>query len=433
MLAVAPDARSFDIRVDSDFPVDGSEPVKTLGTYERATRINARNGLDAYGIGESSTLIGPQTLRIRSSYPLPRLKSRDVVVLRHNVYGNHSITINACRSPRISDVTIHAGGGMGVMGSGNDEITIERLRILPTPGSNRLMSICADGVHLGQSTGTVTIDDCLMTAMGDDCINVCDNYLRVVEKSDARTLTVSKYFNQVFDFSETPRNLTNIAFASGRTLASIGKARVIGGEVTRDRETLHFQSDLPPSLEPGDVLYELSARAALSVSRCEFPGNRARGILAHANATIQSCRFANQTLNAILLAPDANWLEGPEASQVVIKDNVMTDVQRGGGGKGAICITVGVPAGNSASFVDHDIEISGNHFTGPGPALVADHVRQLSFTDNRIEQTDGPAIKLGPVHGVTLARNVCTPAAFVKIDQASRGEVKLETNIGLDS
>jgi hypothetical protein len=431
VLAVAPDGRSFDVRIDPEFPVDGTEPIQTLGTYDRAAVLNSRNGLDTYGIGKSSTLIGVQTLRISTNYALPRLKPGDVVVLRHNVYGNHSIVMNGCKSPRISDVTIHAGGGMGVVGGQNDQVLIERLRILPTPGSHRLMSICADGVHLGHSTGTVTITDCLMAAMGDDCININNSYLRVAGRIDARTLIVSKYANQPFSPLEASMASTRVGFASGHTLAPIGEATISSSEVARDRETLHFQSDLPPDLQPGDVLSNLSSRATLSVSRCNFPGNRARGILAHANATIQNCYFANQTSDAILLAPDVSWLEGPEAAQVSIVDNKMIDVQRGGGGRGAIRITVAVPAGNSAGFVDHNIDISGNHIIGPGPALVADHVRQLSFTDNRIERTDGPAVEFGPVRGVTLVRNVCTPAAPVVIDSASRSEVKFESNQGL--
>jgi hypothetical protein len=432
VLAVAPDGRSFDVRIDSDFPVDGTEPIQTLGTYDRSAVLNARNGLDVYGIGKSSTLIGPQTLRVCTTYALPRLKPGDVVVLRHNVYGNHSIVMNACRSPRISDVTIHAGGGMGIVGGQNDQILIERLRILPTPGSRRLMSICADGVHLGHSTGSVTINDCLMAAMGDDCININSSYLRVMERLDARTLTVSKYANRPFSPVEASVPFTRVGLASGHTLAPIGEATIISSEIARDRETLHFQSDLPRDFQPGDVLSNLSSHANLSVSRCRFPGNRARGILAHANATIENCSFANQTSDAILLAPDLYWLEGPEAAQVRIVDNTMIDVQRGGGSRGAIRISVDVPAGNNADFVDHNIEIRGNHIIGPGPALIADHVRQLSFTGNRIERTDGPAVKLGPVRGVTLARNVCTPAASVVIDPASRNNVKFEDNHGLE-
>jgi hypothetical protein len=430
VLSVAPDARTFDVRIDPGFPVDGSEPILTIGTYDRGAVLNARNGIDAYGIGRSNTLIGQQTLRISTRYALPRLKPGDVVVMRHSIYDNHSIVMNACRSPRISDVTIHAGGGMGVVGGGNDQVLIERLRILPTPGSGRLMSICADGVHLGHSTGTVTINDCLMAAMGDDCINVNNSYLRVAQKIDARTLVVGKYANQPFSLSEALTATRRVAFASGQTLAPIGEGTIIGEETVRDRQTLYLKSDLPLGLQPGDVLSDISARAALTVSRCTFPGNRARGILAHANTAIQDCRFENQTSNAILLGPDASWLEGPEVAQVRIINNDMDDVQRGGSGRGAIRITVGVPSGSTAAFVDHDVNIHSNRITGPGPALVADHVRQLSFTDNKIERTNGAAITLGPVSGVTLARNVCDPAAPVIIAPASRDAVTLTDNRG---
>ena len=336
VLAVTPDARAFDVRIDPGFPADGTEPILAIGTYDRSAVLNARHGIDAYGIGRSSTLIGQQTLRISTLYALPTLKPGDVVVMRHSIYGNHSIAMNACRSPRISDVTIHAGGGMGIVGGGNDEVLIERLRILPRPGSGRLMSICADGVHLSHSTGTVTINDCLMAAMGDDCINVNNSYLRVAKRIDARTLSVEKYADQAFSRSEALTATKRVAFASGRTLAPIGEATIIGGEIARDRETLHFQSDLPPGLQPGDVLSDISACAALTVSRCRFPGNRARGILAHANTIIQDCRFENQTSNAILLGPDLTWLEGPEVAQVRITNNDMHDVQRGGLGRGAI-------------------------------------------------------------------------------------------------
>ena len=433
VLAVAPDARSFEIRVDDEFPVDGSEPIQTLGTYDRASGLTARHGLDYYGVGQSSTLLRPQTLRIATRYPVPGLQTRDVVVLRHNVYGNHCIVVNGCTAPVIRDVGIHAGGGMGVVGSRNSDVTIERLQIMPTPARGRLMSVCADGVHLGQGSGTVTIADCLMAGMGDDGINVNNRYLRIVERRDDRTLVVGKYRNQSFDQSDAPTDPTRFALVAVRTLTTIGEALAIAGQVAGDRATLRFQSDLPRTLLEGDMLSDLSANVALTVSRCVFPGNRARGVLAHSNATIEGCRFANQTHSAVLLAPDLVWLEGAEAAQVRIVDNEMIDVQRSGSDRGAVCITVGLPQGSSAGLVNHDIYVQRNHIVGPGPALVADHVRQLSVIENRIERTDGPAIRLGPIRDATLAGNVCTPAAPVLIDPANLGAVKLAGNQGLQA
>ena len=60
-----------DVSIDTGFAVDGSEPVSALGTYDRATGLMARGGLDAYDVVDHVALAASQTLRLAFKRPVP--------------------------------------------------------------------------------------------------------------------------------------------------------------------------------------------------------------------------------------------------------------------------------------------------------------------------------------------------------------------------
>jgi hypothetical protein len=95
IVTVSANGRTATVRVDPEFPVDGSEAVSALATYDRESRLMARHGLDAYDVVRSIALVGAQVLRLDFKRSLP-LRPGDTVVLRHAVYPEFAVTRHTC-------------------------------------------------------------------------------------------------------------------------------------------------------------------------------------------------------------------------------------------------------------------------------------------------------------------------------------------------
>ena len=171
VLSVGAGNLSAEIAIDAGFPVDGSETVGALATYERSTGLMARGGLDAYDVVEGVTLVAPQRLRLAFKRLIP-LHVGDTVVLRHALYGSNALSFSRCSDLSIQDVTIRTAPGMAVYADHCSNAVIHGLQIAAPPGSPRLMTTTADAVHFDTCTGRIDITGRTFSGMGDDGVNV---------------------------------------------------------------------------------------------------------------------------------------------------------------------------------------------------------------------------------------------------------------------
>lgn len=434
--AVDNNAHTADIRLDPEYPVSGTEQVVALATFDRSTGVMASHGIDVYGIVDKVSPLGPGAVRIHLKWPLPQLVPGATIVLRHSVYGNHAISLGHCNNPRFQDVQICAAGGMGVVGSFNTDVSFDRLRIQSTPGTRRLMSTNADGVHLTNGQGRVTLNDCLLASMGDDAINVNTSYLRLADRIDARTATVVKFDKSPFKPTELVRVGFPVTLISATTVEKLGEAVVVGVDGGQ-QETLHFNADLPANLEAGDLLVDTSQTAALTVTGCIFPGNRGRGVVAHNDVLVQGCKFWSQSNEAVLLMPEAAYTgEGPSANNARVTDNEMEDSWRQGPpasgiASGAVRVSAIAP-GDAPGLVNQNIEISRNSILRSGAnGIVVNYTQNFIVDKNRLEDVSGAAFAMEKVRDGTVTGNVCTPPRQVSIDAGSRDSVSFQGNTGL--
>jgi hypothetical protein len=436
VLSVAADKRTLDIRVDAGFPVTGGERIETLATYDRASGLMSLGGIDSYNAVEHVQLTGPQRLRLALSQPLG-FKTGDTVVMRHQTYGVNAISLEGCDNAVLRDVTIHAAPGMAVVGSGCNGVTIARLRIEPTPGSGRLMSTCADGIHLLGCRGKILIEDCDMRGMGDDCVNVLTPYLRVDQVINSRTLAVSTRNHWWISKTDVIPPVHDLVFLSGRNFRSLGTGRVHASEPGRV-EVIHLEGACPSGLEPGDLVMDATANQhKLEVRGCRFPGNRARGVLAHDNATIEDCFFANQFESAILLSQSSWWLEGGPINAVAIDRCTFSGTSRRGRQAAAIQIESYVDRdGAEAEVMDPapsgTVSISRCTFDQcHGPALSAHAIEELRVNQNVFRDMPPTVILLKNVERPVINENKCSPPGSI-IDQDHKTENTLEkNNVGL--
>ena len=408
VVSVSPDLRSVDVRVDAAFPVDGSEKVPALQTMEPGTRLTARHGIDAYDAVSGVQLVADQILRLTLSRPL-RLRPGDTVVLRHKVYEGHVIAFSRCTDLTVEDVTLHCGAGMGVIVPASERATIRRLIISPPPKSGRIMSLTADGIHFLGCRGAITIEDCLIEATGDDCVNVHANFYAVTRVIDSRTLRVNFPAGSVFSASSAAPLYDRFEIVGPR-YESLAEAVVVREESGTGGITLQFSRDLPADIGPGDLVLDMETQTTTHVVNCRFPGNRARGILAHMNTVIERCSFAGQSGPALLLSVAPPFPEGPLIKNVLLRDNDITDSCRV---FGAGAVTVEAKLAQRATdplILNSNVQIVGNRFSNLTiPIVAASSITGLLIEQNQVTMPSTPAITLAYVGDVRINDNAVSP------------------------
>jgi hypothetical protein len=428
--------RAADIKIDDEFPVDGSEKVEAITTHERGTVRMTVRGIDAYDVVENVKLIEHQRLRLMLKRPLP-LHLGDVVVLRHQVYHTDVFWVNGCRDVRFEGVTVYAAPGMALLAEASTNITIDHFRIEPRPGTRRLMSTCADGLHIASCRGQIDIRNCYLAGLGDDCINVHGRELEVVERINGRTVLVDRSDHIPFRAFNLALPGDRVEFLDHRSLASLGESEVVQAEGGAN-ERLRLSDDLPPALAPGDLLCNIGEVAQVTISDCQFPGNRARAILTHRNTVIERCSFADQLYEAILVLFDnTNAENGPTLGNVTISHNEFRGTGRAQLPHGAIRVeSRAVKPDRSvepvSSISGREIKIVENRFVDSGEsAIEIGETRDIVIAGNHINGRKGPAIVLQNVRSVTIDDNLCEPPAHLILSDTPAKEVSMRGNRGL--
>ncbi|PPQ28583.1 glycosyl hydrolase family 28 protein [Rhodopila globiformis] len=436
VIAVGLDGRSVTIRIDPEFPVDGGETIRELGTYDRRTRAMAKHGIDVGNVVAGAILVAPQTLLLTLKWRVP-FTIGDTVVARHQG-GPSVIHLERCRDFVLSNLAIHAAPAIAIGIGGCDGGTVSGVRVEQQPGSARLMSSNADGLHCASCSGDLTITDCTFSGMGDDGINVTGLYLAVEpDKAQQRLILTGGQYAPAPPWA-APRIGDRLRLVSGSTLKPIDEVQAQSVEpLDGGRWAVQVPADhIGLSSEPMFAI-DLRARTRLLVSRCAFPGNRARGVLAHSDAIVERSSFEHQSDSAILLAPDLYWQEGPAIEQTVVRGNLIQAANLLARTPAAILVGAFVaPAGRpgvpTSTIINRNVAIEGNHFLQPnGAAISAAATRDLRIEENRIEQASSIAFSLHHVRAARLSGNRCDPRAVVQVDAKSRGELIMDGNAGL--
>ena len=437
IIAVGPDRKSLILRIDPQFPVDGSERIQQLGTYDRTTQAVTVGGIDDGSSIRKVSLVGMQTLHLELNRPLG-FKPGDTVVARHG-NGLPVINLQDCQDFNVESVAIYAGPMMAIAIGGCDNGTIRSVRVEQKPGTSRIMSTNEDALHCASCSGTIRVEDSTFTGMGDDGINVTGLYLAVATENDQRTLTLSGGHYSPAPSYTSPNIGDHLLIVSGQTLRPLADLEV---QAVTHKENGRWSVTVPPihpTLDVGPVFaIDLQARTHLTVSKCKFGGNRARGVLAHSDAVIENCIFENQSDSAILLAPDLYWQEGPAIERMVVRNNHIQDSNLLKRGPAAVWVSAFVaPAGHQGTptveVVNKDVVIEGNRFQSPnGAAVAVACTRNVHVTNNRIDRASSTAFDFRNVLAVRLEHNHCDPVAKIRVDQASVAEVEANGNSGLE-
>jgi parallel beta-helix repeat protein len=381
------------LKVRDEYPVEGGEPVVAFMSYHADTRLpDGSDGLDVYDSVERTELIAPQVLRVHLNREIPVPEGK-LLVLRHKVYVDNVFCFHRCADVTVSNVTVHAAPGMGLVGELTTNITLRRFNVQIRPGSGRLMSTTADATHFAGCKGSVSLANCLFEGMGDDGVNIKSGlYLTVRQRVDDHTVLGQHNLKMAAlpdtgDTLEMAHTDTLSPFASG----TVREAAMEPGEGNMHR--VRFEAPLPAELRAGDVLGNASRVARLRMARCTVRANRARGVLCQTrDAVIEDCTFQNCTgAGVMVLTETVHFHESIGTRDVIVRNNRFENCNRGAASaEAALCALAYLKefAYPAKPGVHRNMTLEGNRIVGTDESgIFAVGVDGLTLRKNTIEQS----------------------------------------------
>lgn len=390
-------------------------PYGSLLAFDPIKQETAFMAKDRYqvGAGIAAHPIGPNKIRLK----IPNISARvgETLVFSPKNRDVPGIVITDSSGVRLTDVTLHHCGGMGVIAQRSEDLFYTRLQVTPPPGGTRIISTTADATHFVNCKGRIEMVDCLFEQQKDDPTNVHGLYAKITEiYSRNRFETTMIHPQQAgVDFIKAG---TRLELNDGPSLTGEGFATVRSVQrLNRHRTIVEVEEGLPESVTVGDSVADADANTAeVLIRNCVMRGNRARGILlgSRGRIVVEGNTFHTPGA-AILFEGDSRfWFEQAGVRDVLIRGNTFDNCNYGVWGTGTIQVGSGIAEEfRSTSRYNRNIRIEDNLFRSFGrvPLLSMYSVDGLTFTGNRLEKTTAyplPGGKESKLFDVTDSDNV---------------------------
>ncbi|MGM9674786.1 MAG: right-handed parallel beta-helix repeat-containing protein, partial [Bacteroidaceae bacterium] len=291
----------------------------------------------------------------------------------------------------LEDVQIHYMHGLGIVSQYTRNVTMRRVKCVPSDTSGRILASSADFMHFSGCSGKVTIQECTFSGAHDDPINVHGTNLRAVDKIDDHTLELRFMHGQSYGFNAYFDGDT-VAFVRPSTMERYPSAVVTDVKKISERVVrVSFDRNVPSNLELGhDCVENMTCTPEVEILGCYFTHTNTRGTLVTTprRVVIEGNTYYKTGMSAILIEGDAEgWFESGPVCDVLIKQNRFVDCAYQGGPAGAVIalnpsntmVDTRYPVHRNVRIVDNTFQCSGN------PALYAKSTNGLTFTGNKVE------------------------------------------------
>ncbi|HPE76814.1 MAG TPA: right-handed parallel beta-helix repeat-containing protein [Draconibacterium sp.] len=336
----------------------------------------------------------PGTIEIH----LPLLRKPAVgnyLVMRHAERIHSGIFIQESKNIKVENINLYHATGLGILAQFSEDLTFDRYRAIPNPNKNRYFGGGDDGLQVSNCKGKITVTNCEFAGLMDDPINVHGTSVQVIEKLSDKQLKCKFMHHQSVGLNWGHPG-DKISFIENSVMKSMGLGTVATFRlIDKENFILIFKETIPKDLEIGDALENLTWSPDLYVSNSLFKSCRARGLLVSTpgKVVIENNTFESSG-SAILIAGDANnWFESGAVTDVLIKNNVFTDLCNTSSYQfceGIISIYPEIPVLNDNTPPFHkNIRIEKNEFHPfDYPVLFARSVDGISFTGNSITRSN---------------------------------------------
>jgi hypothetical protein len=257
-------------------------------------------------------------------------------------------------------------------------------------GSERLIPLNADAIHVAGIEGSLTLEDCTFIGLGDDGLNVHTCSARVLDVQNEKIAVEDAYFRRplLSSWGKKGQRLAVYDQTTFKEKESGVIASISGKEIVLEKPIA--------SLRKGDFLVDMSVLPSVKIERCHFERGRARGILLRSHdIEVRDCLFKGFALSGILIAADLDfWFEMIPSKHVVIENNVLEETALAD-----VPVTLGAI----------NIKLSDDHvFYTYGKGIFND----ITLAHNTIKKTRHNGIFAQSVKGLTITDNLIQDYCF---------------------
>lgn len=395
-------SRTYDVRLDPEFPLTGRERILSVDTFDETGAPDyVLETFEDPPLGAAYENLDARTVRMKApdGFDLAKLDVGHRILFRHETSGNYVFSFDACRDVTLRDIEIERAMSAGtVISPPSANFTFERYNIRSPRGSMALFAGNSDGIHILGLSGRLVLRDCHFDGMGDDCLNIHGKGAVVKSYDKATGRVECTYRGHDRRERALPRHWAaagdRVVVYDGATLLKKGLAGVqsflADGEMRID----------PPEfkLSAGDILANENVFASVRIDGCTFANNRARALLLQTeDVMVENCQFRGIALPAVLVAPDlAYWNEVGPSRDVTIRGCVFERCAvhpTHGGCLGAVAFktTHGrAPEGTYPPGVHRNARIVGNRFVDcPRGSVFLASVKGGEVRDNEVVRCGG--------------------------------------------
>jgi len=308
-----------------------------------------------------------------------------------------------CKDIVLRDCDFYALTNMGIVSQFTENITYQRVRVAPPPGTIRTCPAWADAFHFSGCKGDILVESCRFSGLQDDPINVHGTHLRIIEKLGENQFHLRFMQPQTYGFAAfmPGDEVAVISHSNLRELPDNPHRKVTAVEpLPGDKSGKDWLLTLDgpaPTFGKDDVVDNLSWYPNFTARNNHVTMDSCRGFLitTRGKVVVEGNTFQRCAMAGILIEDDAEgWFESGPIRAMLIGHNTFIGC--------GISINPQTHSHDPAEPVHENIRIADNTFNDCG--IDARSTRGLTITGNHFSR------KALPVHtsactAVTTADN----------------------------
>jgi len=297
--------------------------------------------------------------------------------------GEAPILVEGGTGMAVTGVTVYSSAAIAVHLDNTQNSLVDHVQVIPRPGTGRLISSNADGIHLSYALANNTVRFSSVDSTGDDGIAINSPFLAfVTSQSGARTIVATRNYSSIF-----PNGLL-VSFVDPSSGLIAGSAHIVSQNPAYSHPlnntgpvTLTFDQNLPTLAGGfGMIFGDLANRGDGSVIENNVVRNvlAARGIYLGgvAGVTVQANLIDHTDCGAIVVHQDLSaYPVGPAVNINILNNTIRNAIGPQAVSTGAIAAIASIftlSTDQNFNFIsgapNTNITISGNSIVNSGRA-----------------------------------------------------------------
>ena len=338
------DKNTLIIRTWNDYPVDDTN-IACYIEYDKDTNNIREAGNHLYNAsgltdiekvtvkGEGGHLVEIKFAQNMNATPIGTKVALSTMKTDGNIF-----VVTKSKNVYFESINLYCGGGSGILGRSNENLYFNRFNAKLKEGTDRLLTIAGDFIHVEDTMGEVSITNCLIENTQDDGVNICGHYMypySVSKNDNSAVLMYRSNISQTYEcktgdvlaMMDRTSMLVNGYYQVEKTEYSDGRYIVYfkkGGEAyLPSGEKVTLEADVSKIGTQDDCVFSnLTRSPKVTVENCIIRNKRNRGLLIQSrNVSVKNCDFVNVVHTALMLLGEmASFCESTLPKDVIIEN-----------------------------------------------------------------------------------------------------------------